>query len=249
MCAARKVTPPSCPIYDIHLTEDEIKRIVNLSLKNVTSITSEVFPSGSSYNNRIYALEVTHGDHINKSRLILKINGWPIDWKHFKVQNEVLSLSLVNKYCPEIPIPRVVAWCDGTLTAIQDGENVGKQFAPLTEKEWILMSRLPGRSISESDLSTMEQDILRDQVAAAFAALRKNIPIARSIGNTRLNDSLLHQSNLLDKLSVGKLFNFPDANGAPWSSLLDYYRAILAHEIMLAEKYHEVMKPNVSLVN
>ena len=160
MCAARKVTPPSCPIYDIHLTEDEIKRIVNLSLKIVTSITSGVFPSGSSYNNRICALEITHGKHVPRSRLILEVDGWPVDWKRFKVQNEGLSLLLGNRYCPEIPIPRVVAWCDGTLTAIQDSENVGKQFAPLTEKEWILMSRMPGRSDCEYDLSTLEQDMI-----------------------------------------------------------------------------------------
>ena len=247
MSTARTVTPPSCPIYNVQLTKAEIEGIVTISLKNVISVTSEALPSGSSYNNRIYAVEVAHGSHF--SRLILKVSGWPVDWKHFKVKNEVLSLSLVKKYCPEIPVPRVVACCNGLVTAIQGDENILEQLAPKTGKEWILMSRLLGHSISGSGLSAKEHDRLRCQVAEAFAALRIKIPMGKSIGNFRLDDSSIQYINLADRISLGELFNFPDAIGAPYSTLVEYYRGIFINEVTLAEKYHEVMKPNLSLVS
>ena len=248
--ATRTATPPSCPIYGVHLVEEEVEAIVKTSLENVQSITSECLPSGSSYNNRIYSVDVTFTDKSHTLQLILKVSGWPTDWKHYKIQNEVISLSLVKKYCPEIPVPKVIAWCDGKETASYDDDDglIVRKPIQTTGKEWILMSRLPGQRISGSQLSREEHESLRVQVAEAFAALRLKMPKAKRIGNLQMNDSHKNNYDFLEEPRIGKLLNFPDAKGAPFPTLLLYYASIFHHEIPLSSKYDEVMKPNSSLV-
>lgn len=251
MCATRTATPTSCPIYGVQLTQGEVEAIVKTSLKNVQSITSECLPSGSSYNNRIYSVDVTSADKLYTTQLILKVSGWPTDWKHYKIQNEVISLSLVKKHCPEIPVPLVVGWCDGKETAYYDNDDglIVREPVQTTGKEWILMTRLPGQRISGSQLSKEEHESLRVQVADAFAALRLKMPKEERIGNLQMKDSHGNKNESLKDPKIGKLLNYPDAKGAPFPALLAYYTSIFRHEISLSQRYDEVMKPNHSLVS
>ena len=250
MCDTRTVTPPSCPIYGVQLTQDEIEAIVETSFKNVQSISSARLPSGSSYNNRIYSIDVALAKNPRTLQLILKVSGWPTDWKHYKIQNEVLALSLVKKYCPEIPVPEVIAWCDGKETACHDDVGlIVRKPIQIACKEWVLMSRLPGQRISGSQLSKEEHESLRGQVAEAFAALRLKMPKAERIGNLQMYDSHKDSNTFLEEPRIGKLLNYPNAKGAPFPVLLVYYASIFHHEISLSCKYREVMKPNRSLVS
>ena len=300
------VTPKSCPVHNVALSEEEINQIVHGVLDDVVSVSSKVFPLGSSYNNRLYAVTVTYSSTatntglrlksnknlndnssckssnsknrgITRENLVLKVNGWPTDWKHVKVQNEVVALSLVKRHCPAVPVPEVIAYCDGIVVASRGRSSGGAMAIKrdagttqdiLVDKEWILMSRLPGERIAGAELTVKEKELMQRQVAEAFAAVRLGMPDGSLIGNFLCDygydgNDFNHNYNgyisgkeivvmeprgLSGGMTLGRLLNYPNAEGAPWTSLLDYYRDILKHEVNLAERYSKVMSPNMSLV-
>ena len=227
---AERLTPRANPNYDIYFSDEKIKSVVERCLANVKKdhMTIEHLPSGKSFNNRIYFINLNEpflntrpewkpeefqvevaksSTQIQSSFLVLKIAGHPFGRN--KVQNEAACLLLLEKYCPSIPCPRLVAWSDDgkkvrtpefprgfreaevknvPVLAIQaeDGviiENVRKD----TEGQgWMLLTREPGEPISDEDLSGKAGDELMRQIAVHVATWRKDMPAAKAVGNLRI---------------------------------------------------------------
>ncbi len=115
--------------------------------------------------------------------LVLKVNG-----RFFgadKIQNEVCSLWLLERYCPDIPAPRIFAWSEDGETIIclsenRDGSRKGKLGHPGPsggkKPGWVLMSRTGGESVSGLDLQEHEWAQVGRQVADLASSWRQSIP-------------------------------------------------------------------------
>ena len=209
-------------------SDEKIKAVVERCLSNVKNeqMNIEHLPSGKSFNNRIYFINLNEpvlntrpewkdkevevaksSTQIQSSFLVLKIAGHPFGRN--KVQNEVACLLLLERYCPSIPCPKLIAWSDDgkkvrtpqfprgfrdteakkvPVLAIQaeDGvpiENVRKD----TEGQgWMLLTREPGKPVSSEDLSGKAGDELMRQIAVHVASWRKDMPAAKAVGNLRM---------------------------------------------------------------
>lgn len=223
-----RATPCASPSYKIYLSDEAIKSIICRSLPDVKEdhITIEQLGSGKSFNNRIYYVELSqptsicrptwNGDGVDVSRnpkreqvssLVLKIAGFPFGGA--KIQNELACLLLLEKYCPSIPTPALVAWSeDGrriktpvdtrgsrerslsvpiqlkTLT-IEDGDSTAPR-EETTDQGWLLMTRAPGRTITHADLSGVQGASIMHQIAEHVATWRHSLPATRAVGNMRL---------------------------------------------------------------
>lgn len=223
-----RATPRANPNFDIFFSDGKIKSVVERCLPGVKQdqMNIEHLPTGKSFNNRIYFINLSEPvlttrpewknsdvdvdrskTQIQSSFLVLKIAGHPFG--RTKVQNEVACLLLLEKYCPSIPCPKLIAWSDDgkkirtpqfprgfrdtepkdvPVLAIQaeDGtpmENVRKD----TEGQgWMLITREPGRPINNDDLSGKAGDELMRQIAAHVATWRTNMPSAKATGNLRI---------------------------------------------------------------
>lgn len=144
-------TPRSNPNYKVHFSDAKIKSIVAKSLDDVDpdEITIEQLPSGKSFNNRIYYVDIhtklrsgeeslvcsdasDTGDDEPLERITsrrtpattsyaLKVIGRGFDAR--KIQNEIACLLLLEKYCPSMTVPRVLSWSE-------DGERVQTRSDP-----------------------------------------------------------------------------------------------------------------------
>lgn len=142
-------TPRSNPNYNVHFSNAKIKAIVSKSLDDIDDdeITIEPLPSGKSFNNRIYYVNIDTRLRAGEENLssdtdteteeelekvtsrrtpattsfVLKIIGRGFDER--KIQNEISCLLLLEKYCPSLSIPRVLSWSD-------DGEKVQTRSNP-----------------------------------------------------------------------------------------------------------------------
>lgn len=143
-------TPPHHPTYNIHLSLPSVQKICTSVFPSsiLNNLSIRTLPHGGSFNNRIYFLSFQ-----SEELHVLKLNGrfFGID----KVQNEVSCMLLLEKCCPEIPVPRVVAWSeDGEEIVVRDGNatRVGIGYVNTKSndsdggkgKGWILMTCLPG---------------------------------------------------------------------------------------------------------
>lgn len=223
-------TPPSHPNFQVHLSDATIKSLVDKSLAGVDlgRVSVGALASGKSFNNRIYFVDLGapadisrpkwtasgaepggNARHITTSSLVLKIAGNPFGLT--KIQNEIASLLLLEKYTPSIPVPRVIAWSE-------DGQRIKTPFdvrgyrdrapsgsgadrAPTRDEQgnvresdsgethnqgWILITRVPGRLLTAEDLAgPFGEDIMR-QIAGHVATWRKQLPLGRAVGNMRL---------------------------------------------------------------
>ncbi|OAG37346.1 hypothetical protein AYO21_08423 [Fonsecaea monophora] len=126
-----RATPRSNPNYDVYFSDEKIKTVVERCLPVVKreQMIIEHLPSGKSFNNRIYFVNLTEPvrtsrpewkgnevdvtkttTQIQSSFLVLKIAGHPFGRN--KVQNEVASLLLLEKHCSSMPAPKLLAWSD-----------------------------------------------------------------------------------------------------------------------------------------
>lgn len=126
-----RATPRSNPNYDVFFSEEKIKTVIKRSLPHVKDehMNIEHLPSGKSFNNRIYFVNLAEPIHstrpdwsgaevdverttrqIYSSSLVLKIAGHPFGAN--KIQNEVACLLLLERYCPSIPAPKLLSWSD-----------------------------------------------------------------------------------------------------------------------------------------
>ncbi|EXJ83738.1 hypothetical protein A1O1_07364 [Capronia coronata CBS 617.96] len=224
-----RATPRSNPNYDVHFSDSTIKTIFRRSLPVVKAehVSIEQIPSGKSFNNRIYFINLNEPTTLSRPKwtatrtdatqsvgvdeaasFVLKVAG--SSFGPSKPQNEVACLLLLERYCPSVPAPRVVAWSDDgsrirtpldprgsrarspswvlrTLTRVsrQNGES---KYGEMETKGrgWILMTRVPGRIISMEDLTGVHGNTIMTQMAELVATWRKQMPPARAIGNLRL---------------------------------------------------------------
>ncbi|KIV91500.1 hypothetical protein PV10_06032 [Exophiala mesophila] len=142
-------TPRSHPNYNVHFSNAKIKAIVSKSLDDVDDdeISIEPLPSGRSFNNRIYYININTRLRVGEESVTsdteteteeelekitsrrtpattsfaLKIIGRGFDER--KIQNEISCLLLLEKYCPSLSIPRVLSWSE-------DGEKVQTRSNP-----------------------------------------------------------------------------------------------------------------------
>ena len=162
----RPPTPTHHPTHGVHMSFKAVQTLCKIDFPERKLVSMTTLPPGRSFNNRIYFLK-THTTPTVKSaepeteeqaeEWVLKVNGHVFGAD--KVQNEVSCLRLLEEYCPDIPVPRFVAWSeDGvhisksslhrttpiiltTTSGSVDSENCGG---------WIIMSRMPGEPISDT---------------------------------------------------------------------------------------------------
>lgn len=220
---------------------------------------------GKSYNNRIYFLTISQhrpsslfgSAAAEEVEVVLKANG-----RYFgadKIQNEVGSLRLMQQHCPSIATPRVLAWSeDGTKVVmadpLEDEPKTVNLDTEATEENrshggWILMSRVPGESVSQFNL---DADAMKDvmlQLADIVTQWRTQIPPQKLIGN------LQHRSSKSEsEISVG--VNNDELNMVIRGILLDgikitepLCRPDQYHKIKIEQKIKEIQKAETHAPN
>ena len=215
----RPATPPQHPTYGVHLRS--VSAIVEAVFPGAASHSAQQLPSGASFNNRIYFLSVRHEDgpaymELNPKQDFEALSYDDCDdedakyvikavgrfWGAEKVQNEAACLWLLEKHCPAVPAPRVIAWSeDGEIAMVfsPDRMRIDRRWikAPLDgagdstntggKQGWVLMTRLPGRAVSTMDLSHDEETQVGRELARFVASWRENMPQQKHCGNVRID--------------------------------------------------------------
>ncbi|KAH7183697.1 kinase-like domain-containing protein [Fusarium flagelliforme] len=258
----RPSTPPHHPNYGIQMSTDNIRKLVHMALPEVKLADIESLPSFKSYNNRIYFLKCSRhtadASDLESEEFVLKINGR--DFKGDKIENEVSCLRLLEKICPGIPVPRMIAWSqDGSKMAVarSDGSGMEEQHFEGNTGGWILMTRVPGEPI---DLTEHKKERLADlavQLADHVTDWRNNIPRHMNGGSLRfqedeyknsrpditLTDSREPGANLVIRGILGEGICCLD----PIATVGDYYKVLMEHKLRTLET-NETFEPNRGLV-
>ncbi|KAK5065271.1 hypothetical protein LTR84_001109 [Exophiala bonariae] len=226
-------TPRSNPNYKVYFSDVKIKSIVAKSLDDVDpdEITIDQLPSGKSFNNRIYYVDIHTKLRSGEESLVcsdasdtgedepleritsrrtpattsyaLKVIGRGFDAR--KIQNEIASLLLLEKYCPSMNVPRVLSWSEDGMrvqtrsdpegsVSLEEHDHlpiealrnvtISDQDKDLDMKQgWMLLSRVPGRIIYTEDLEGDQGTALMMQIAAYVAEWRKTMPRGKAVGN------------------------------------------------------------------
>lgn len=237
-------TPNHHPIFGVYIPESTIQKVIGIfpgaKLKAIRELDK-----GKSYNNRIYFLTISqHGPSslfdsaaAQEVDVVLKANG-----RYFgadKIQNEVGSLRLMQLYCPSIATPRVLAWSeDGAKIVVADPMENEPKIVNLDMEAnedgpnhggWILMSRLPGESVSRFNLDGDGMKDVTLQLADIVTQWRTQIPPQRLVGN------LQHRSSKSEAdISVGAKNN--ELNMDIRGILLD--GIIITEPLRRPEQYH-----------
>ncbi|KAK0267357.1 hypothetical protein LTS00_017818 [Friedmanniomyces endolithicus] len=187
-------TPPHQPTYGVYLSEHEIRRIREL---NIRALEPNV-----AFNNRIYFLDYEDGGSTDSSfplhpgpltaDHVLKVSGR--FWGTAKVENEVSCLLLLERYCSEVPAPRVIAYSrDGVMVHVVDRRasdglpQALRTYAHSTADgsgthSWILMTRCAGERLEAGDIQ--DPHIVK-HLARYVAQWRRQFPHVNRIGNIR----------------------------------------------------------------
>jgi hypothetical protein len=201
--AERSTTPPHHPTYGVHLVS--VRAVVQAVFPDAKGHTVQQLPTGSSFNNRIYWLDVHHqpqsrydGGYDNEQYVIKAMGRF---WGAEKVQNEVACLWLLEKYCLQVPSPKVVAWSeDGEIVTAVSPDRVSLRSIRLEEAldeaedkggpkgpGWILMTRLPGEPVSALKLSPDEESRIGTELGGFVGSWRKDMPTQKYCGNVRID--------------------------------------------------------------
>ncbi|KAL6909091.1 hypothetical protein GGI43DRAFT_167831 [Trichoderma evansii] len=194
----RETTPETHPTHGIYFSRETIVSIIDLLVPGCRILAIDPLEHGRSFNNRIYFLKINVPDDLHLhglnsgavNDLVLKLNGKFFD--QTKSKNEVSCLSLLEHFVPEIPSPRVLAWSDSKDSIIHKltvtGTLAAKEFDINSEAEeqvqgWILMTRLPGVSLSTLNLDTDKLKVVGEQLADIVYRWRGSLPAWASAGN------------------------------------------------------------------
>ncbi|KAK4444212.1 kinase-like domain-containing protein [Podospora aff. communis PSN243] len=261
--APRPGTPPHHPIFGVKLPISHIEAIFAAIYPHRTLLSVSQLPSGRSFNNRIYFLSIARSNETSGAspgapgdvlQLVLKVNG-----RFFgpdKIQNEVSCLRILEQYCPDVPVPRIIAWSENgrTIAMPSSDEDYGtRQDVPIPLGDnstlhpgWILMTRMPGEPISSLTLDGPAMSSIGAQLADMVASWRRNIPHTSNCGNLLFSSSSLadpsnvdidlgHEdarpSGPTDAFIVRGLLGDGIAPGLPISSTLDLHRIRLEHKL------------------
>jgi hypothetical protein len=181
-------------------------------------------------------------------RLVLKVSGHYFD--HRKIENELGSLLLLHEYCPNIPVPKVFAWSrDGKSIETADGASkysADLEGVPHSKHAWILINRLPGRSMTVQDLDGPDREQILYQVAEYVNMWRTLVPSASYFGNLKLlrrNESP-ESTNVFSSLMRDKLFCIGDLllctyqQSDAMASPLDYYSRYARDQVKRLTENH-----------
>lgn len=255
----RPPTPPHHPTAGVRVLRQEVEAIVSFGLPGYNLVSISQLPSGKSFNNRIYFLELQHPtskDLSQPEQAVLKVNG-----RFFganKIQNEVSCLQLLWRYCPDIPSPRALAWSeDGRVASCATSAQTrtcALDMPPGVEKPehggWILMPCVPGGPMPTADLSGAILTDLGKQLGDIIARLRRNIPPQKHCGNIRLSPENLGQQRLsvIDStaLTIYDIIHEGIEVNDPITTANEYYRFRLTNKLRKLETSN-TYAPNRSL--
>ena len=204
-------TPPHFPTYNVHLSHKTIELITQAVFPKYLPNKITQLESGKSYNNRIYMISMESMPSKSCSAdegksLILKVVGHYFD--HRKVENEVASLLLLKSHCPEIPVPEVFAWTsDGKSIETVQGEPIKpEEQGTCSDHGWILMSTLPGKVLTGTDLDLDHGTDLLRQLAGYVTNWRTNISVPANSGNLRIqvNQRFQEETTVFQHLVRGR---------------------------------------------
>ncbi|KAJ4202404.1 hypothetical protein NW759_015391 [Fusarium solani] len=262
----RPPTPSHHPTAGVRMLPQEIKAIVSFGLPDYDLVSITQIPSGKSFNNRIYFLKLKHsaskamllpGTLSQPEQVVLKVNG-----RFFganKIQNEVSCFQLLQRYCPDIPSPRALAWSEdghvATYATSYQTRTCSLDMPPGVEKlehgGWILMSYLPGSPMPTADLSDAILTDLAKQLGDIIVCLRRNIPPQKCCGNIRLPPRKLGEQcvPVVDgtALTIRDIIQEGIEVNDPITTANEYYRLRLTDKLRELET-SDIYAPNRSLV-
>lgn len=136
------------------MSPESIKSIMHEALQGLDRVYIDPLPPLRSYR-----LNAQQDDAVLECQdYVLKINGRGFGAD--KIQNKVSCLRLLEAYCPEIPVPRAVAWSQDGSTAeiINTGRAITKSLdlKPMdgTLEDCILMTRASGEPVDLVSISS-----------------------------------------------------------------------------------------------
>ena len=246
-------TPPHHPTYKVRFSRQKIRKIIDRVFPGRYVDSIEQLPSGESFNNRIYLISIAPPPDRSKEDVVLKITGqFP---GSDKIQNEVASLLLLERCCPAVPTPTVLAWSNNgagtdmmyTLKRTCEESSVDiveSRYPPndneSSERGWILMSRRPGRRLDYSDLQGANGEKVMKQLASFTAQFRTSVPSTGRFGNLKSrNDRVISskESTFFEtlgnglKVEVNGLLDSYHPPNQPILSALQYYQARLQTQL------------------
>jgi len=229
-------TPPNQPIYNIKFSPEQIETLVQRVFPQSKLVSHKQLNSGESFNNRIYFLTLDHENNDNlPTTTVLKVIGRC--FSNAKIQNEVSTLLQLKKYCPEIIVPELVAWCeDGKRihSALTQPNNDDDIILTTPEShKWIMMSTLPGRKLLKEDLLGEHSQTLAAQLADTINIWRTKMPNIGQIGNFRINSDVLTTKDNCATLDIhieGLLFSETQPTVAV-KTQFDYYNHLFGNQI------------------
>jgi Ser/Thr protein kinase RdoA (MazF antagonist) len=238
-------TPPYLPTYQVYLNEQRIKTIINAVFPDFEVTGIQQLESGQSYNNRIYFIDTTHrknppdGNPASR-RFVLKLAGHYFN--HRKIENELGCLLLLKRYCPEVPVPEVFAWSGngGAIETVDGSYLQASEGQPFSDHPWILISRLPGRSLTVADLDSDQRGTILKQLAGHLVSWRTKVPELRRWGHLRLRptEGMKQKSNCNSDLLPDKLFCVENSlfHSFTWPATWRYLPTSAADQLARLEK-------------
>ena len=206
------------------MSDEAIQELCNIVFPNSELISSKSLPSGASFNNRIYFVKTLSSER--EEEWVLKVNG-----RFFhgdKVRNEVSCLQILEKCCPDVPVPKVVAWSEDGMRIVS--ANGKEEMASGGNSGWILVSKLPGDTLSSVKLEETETKIVAKELGDIVASWRLNIQSQNYSGNVTFHADSKARVNgnlpLLDdgrQLSIEGLLTHGIERTAPIRTVLEYY--------------------------
>ena len=249
-------TPPHQPTYNIKFTSSKISHIISCAFPNRKVESIDQLESGRSFNNRIYFLKFAATGGQTRKNAVLKVSGQFFGAD--KIQNEVANLCLLERYCPMVPAPRVLAWCDsgieGDKLQVLDRSKDRKpdKFPDIvtfvhpqndrgsSEIGWILLDQRPGRPLDCSDIAGQAGEEVMKELASFVAQIRKAMPTADRIGNliissispaSREPSSYSDFFNTETKIEIKGLLNCTHSPAKPIFSASQYYHSKLQDQL------------------
>ncbi|UPK92833.1 hypothetical protein LCI18_003768 [Fusarium solani-melongenae] len=249
----RRTTPSHQPTAGVRMLREEIENIGRCGFPNSELISLRQIPSGKSFNNRIYFLNLRHPTDQTSSgteerpeqKVVLKVNG-----RFFgsnKIQNEVACLQLLQKHCPSVPTPRVLAWSeDGQAATFATPYKIASHpldipsgLDKLDHGGWILMTELTGSPCVTTGLGDATIMDLGRQLADIVSCWRHYIPAQKHCGNIRLPYHESDGGNIpqvdSSALTIQGILQAGIDVTEPITNINDYYRIRLAKKLWVLE--------------
>lgn len=261
----RPPTPSHHPTAGVRVLRQEIEAIVKFGLPDYDLASITQIPSGMSFNNRIYFLQLKHsvgkasslpGTLCQPEQVVLKVNG-----RFFganKIQNEVACFQLLQRYCPGIPSPRALAWSeDGHVATYATSSQTRTRpldmpsgVERLEHGGWILMSYVPGNPVPIADLNDATLADLAKQLGDIVACLRRDVPPQKRCGNIRLPQGGFEEQSVpvadSTTLTIRDIIQEGIEVDEPITTANEYYRVRLTDKLRELET-SDTYAPNRSL--